>query len=208
LKGLDEGDSSSPSMMWFTSDADRSKVATGIVEATEAFINDEEQSQDAHAWFRTDWDDIRRSKDGLTLDGAGLSPIATALAKLLPPQSRQDNDKTWLRQTRDTQVKTATAFGTVTVPDPLSHVQQMEGGRLLQRIHLKATSMGIGLQHMNQMTERADRERQLGLPTKFGEYLADLIAQPSEQALATFRVGYAERRAKRSPRRPITEVQI
>jgi hypothetical protein len=59
---------------------------------------------------------------------------------------------------------------------------------------------------MNQLTERADREAQLG-SSRFGDALRELV--PSDwQALATFRVGYPTRSAKKSPRRPLEAVIV
>jgi hypothetical protein len=44
-------------------------------------------------------------------------------------------------------------------------------GRLLQRVHLAATANGLALQHMNQITERVDREASLGKPATFAPRL-------------------------------------
>jgi len=60
---------------------------------------------------------------------------------------------------------------------------------------------------MNQLTERADRERQLRLAPRFGGEVQALIPDGGE-ALATFRVGSAEGEdgRRQSPRRPAREV--
>jgi len=49
------------------------------------------------------------------------------------------------------------------------------------------------LQHLNQVTERIDRERSLHGPATFAPRMQALLAQPGRQALATFRVGYPVR---------------
>lgn len=83
---------------------------------------------------------------------------------------------------------------------------RLDGGRLMQRIHLAATADGLGLQYLNQVTERIDRERELGVPETFGPRLDDLIARPGDRPLVTFRVGHPVRPGARSPRRPLDEV--
>jgi hypothetical protein len=95
----------------------------------------------------------------------------------------------------------------VVVRDAMDPIQQLQGGRLLQRVHLSATAEGIAVHHMNQLTERADRERQLGLAPEFGQAL-DLVVPDGWQALSTFRIGYPTRRARLSPRRPLDQVVL
>jgi hypothetical protein len=89
--------------------------------------------------------------------------------------------------------------------DPTDPATQIRSGRLLQRIHLTATTKGIALQHMNQITERIDREHTLGAPATFAPRFAELLP-PDRHPLATFRVGYPTRTPLPSPRRPISQV--
>jgi hypothetical protein len=69
-------------------------------------------------------------------------------------------------------------------------------------------SNGLAMQPMNQMTERADRERSLGIEQTFGKALKELIANPNWQALFTFRLGYPTIEALSSPRRSVQEVVV
>jgi len=107
--------------------------------------------------------------------------------------------------TRDVHTKTAAAYGIITVADPYDPATQLLGGRLLQRIHLGATHRGLALQHMNQITERIDRERATGAPATFAARFAQLLLAGS-QPLVVFRVGYPMREARPSPRRPVSQV--
>ena len=111
-------------------------------------------------------------------------------------------DRTFLDRTR-IQARSAAAFGVVVVDDPTSRHDQLAGGRLLQRLHLTATLHQVGFQHMNQITERIDRDHQLGRTSPFASPLAQLVGPG---ALATFRVGMPTVGARRSPRRPAAEV--
>jgi nitroreductase len=192
-------------LVWFTTARDRELIGELLVQATEAMVADPDQSASDYSWFRQDWDELQRRRDGITLDAAGLPDLTAALGKLLPPQSREATGESWLRATRDRHTATAAAYGIVAVRDAADVRQQLEGGRLLERVHLWAASEELGLHHMNQLTERADRERQLGLAPRFGDAVSDLV--PSGwQALATFRLGFPTHTARKSPRRPIEAV--
>ena len=191
---------------WFTTPKDRAALGALIIAATAAIVGDEEQSKDSYAWFRNNRDDIDTHMDGLTLDAQGLTPVVLALAKILPATSRAAGDSFWLDQTRTVHTATAAAYGVITVSDPDDPVQQLIGGRLLQRIHLSATVQGLGLQHMNQVTERIDREASLAQPATFASDMDALLAQPGQQTLSTFRIGYPVRAARLSPRRPVSQV--
>jgi len=192
---------------WLTTPAELATTGTLMVDAARAITEDAQQSRDAFVWFRSNADAIEKHKDGLTLDGQGLSPMMTALAKLLPASSRTAGDTFWLNQTRSVHTKTAAAYGVITVPSTSDATDRITAGRLLQRIHLDVTHRGMALQHMNQITERIDRETILGLAPTFAPRLANILGSTSGQALVAFRIGYPERAARRSPRRPVSAVQ-
>jgi len=193
-------------LRWFTTDGDRATLAALIVDATQAIVDDVEQSKDSFAWLRMSRDELDAHRDGLTLDTQGLSPLVLALAKILPATSRTAGDAFWLEQTRTVHTATAAAYGVVTVSDPADPRLRLLGGRLLQRLHLAATVAGLGLQHMNQVTERIDRDVQLGQPARFGPRMDGLLAATDQHALSTFRLGHPVRSARLSPRRPVGEV--
>jgi hypothetical protein len=189
---------------WFTSTADRARIGALMISAAQALSGDRQQSVDDNRWFRHDWDAIQRYKDGLTIDAQGLPALTAAIAKMLPATSRQYNDRFWVKRTRDPETKTAAAYGIIAVPDPQDDAQRLTGGRLVQRIHLWATAHGLALGHMNQITERVDRERQLGLTPHFGDASRRLVPDAGFQQLVTFRIGYPSGSDGRrpSPRRP------
>jgi hypothetical protein len=174
-------------LYWFSSDVDRGRVGALIVDAARAITRDDQQSRDSFRLFRSSWGDIQKHKDGLTLDTQGLSALTTAVAKLLPPSDRRGGDKFWVDQTRKTHTKTAAAYGIVAVPNSDDNAHRLMGGRLLERVHLWTALNGIALHHMNQMTERADRERQLRLLPRFGPELQGLIPDGGWQPLVAFR---------------------
>ncbi|MFJ4525772.1 hypothetical protein ACIP4Y_33390 [Streptomyces sp. NPDC088810] len=203
LAGDDPG---GPALRWFAGGAERDRVARLLVEATEAVIADEGQSLAGHHWYRGTDREIERRQDGMTVDTQGMPPLMSTLGKLLPAPSRRTADRFWLRNTRSVHVATAAAFGMITVSNADDLIERMRGGRLLQRIHLFATARGLAVGHLNMMTVRADRERELGLPPRFGKALEELVGEPGRQALVTFRIGRPARPAGTSPRRPVATV--
>lgn len=203
---VEAGNLDGVSVRWFTTASDRAAMGALIIEATQAIVADDQQSTDSFAWFRNNRDDIDTHMDGLTLDAQGMTPVVLALAKILPATSRTAGDTFWLDQTRTVHTATAAAYGVITVADVQDSVLQLTGGRLLQSIHLAATVQGLALQHMNQVTERVDREASLGQPATFAARLDALLAQPGQHVLSTFRVGHPARAARLSPRRPVRNV--
>jgi hypothetical protein len=189
-------------VIWITSDTLKTQIGQLIVEGAQAIAGDHQMSSDSFRWWRDSRSDIENFKDGMTLDAAGLSPVITALAKILPAQSREQNDQAWIQQTRDNYVKTAAAFGVVVVQDPTDNLQRINGGRLYQRLHLAATMQGLAMQPLNTLTERIDRERMLGVAPRFTQAVPELLGTSGMQALMTFRIGYPTMKTLPSPRRP------
>ena len=194
------------SVLWFTTDPDRRRVGELIVAATEAIVKDNQQSSDSAKWFRSSWREIQQSRDGTTLDAQSLSPFINVMAKILPPLSREQSDQAWLRTTRDRHVATAAAFGLIIVPDANDNAWRIRGGRLWQRMHLWATTQGLSMHPLNQIPERADRERALGIDPRFGTALKELVSVPGMHALMPFRLGYPTMQAQPSPRRDVMAV--
>jgi hypothetical protein len=189
-------------LVWLAGSAERRRLGDLLVEATRAHVADDEQSRASFAWWRSDWDEIQRHKDGLTIDGVGLRPLVRTLGKLLPGTSRASADRTFVDRTA-IQARSAPVFGVIAVDDPSSRADRLAGGRLVQRLHLWSTAHDLGFQHMNQVTERIDRDRQLGRPPAFEAPLADLVG---DGALVAFRIGTPTVASARSPRRPALEV--
>jgi hypothetical protein len=195
-------------LSWFTSPAAREPVGALTIAATEAFIADAEQSGDSNAWYRHDWDEIQRRRDGITLDASGSPDLFRAAGKLLPKSSREQNDRTWLAATRDRQVPTAAAFGIIAARDAEASAQRVKIGRFWQRLHLWGTVEGLAMQPLNQINERADREVQLGLEPRFGVAMNDLLNDPGWQGAFVFRMGYPTVATLKSPRRAVADVIV
>ena len=195
-------------VFWFTTDAERERLGDLIIEGTEAFIADEEQSRDSDAWIRHDWSALHEERDGLTLDAQSLPPLLAIGGKMLPRSSEETNNEYWLTSTRDRHVSTAAAFGIIAVRDDRNAAQRIKVGRLWQRMHLSATARGLAMQPLNQIHERAEREEVLGIKPRFGDALKGLVGDPGWRGIFTFRTGHPTVEALASPRRAVENVLV
>ena len=134
-----------------------------------------------------------------------MGDVQRILVRMLPPSSQATMQQGWLDATRDRQVSTAAAFGVITVRNATDQRQRLMAGRLLQRIHLYATTKGLALQPLNQIFERADREASAGLAPVFTG-AADHMSPDGWHGVTAFRIGYPVSPASLSPRRSAEDV--
>ncbi|GGH50963.1 Tat pathway signal protein [Microbacterium album] len=199
----DAAEGAGVSLLWLADDDERRAFGDLTVRATEAIIADPDQAADDHRWYRSEWRDIQRLRDGVTIDASGQPAFIRTVAKIFPTTREQNHDG-WLRGTRDTQVPTAAAFGALVVPDGHDPAARLAAGRAYQRLHLMATADGIAMQPLCQIPERVDREESAGLDPHFTRELADLV--PAGHAIMTFRIGHPTVAAPPSPRRAVEDV--
>ncbi|MBA3869292.1 MAG: hypothetical protein H0X30_09065 [Anaerolineae bacterium] len=195
-------------VFWYADVAAKDKFGTYELAAAEALIADEQQSIDSNHWWRQGWADLQAHRDGITIDAQSFDSLLDMAAKMLPDQSRQQGDAVFVQNTRDIYISTASAFGLIAVHDQKDNVQRMHAGQLWQRMHLWATVHELGMQPLNQMCERADRERQQRIDPVFGRALRDLTGSDDWQGIMPFRLGYPTRTGLASPRRSIQEVLL
>lgn len=195
-------------LFWFSNEAERAHFGDVAIRAAEALISDEQQSIDGHQWWRHDWNTVQEKQDGITLDAQGMDDVFSAVAKIFPDVSRTQADEVFVNAVRTVQIPTAASFGLIAVPDSMNNEQQLKCGLLWQRIQLWATTQGLAMQPLNQMCERADRERQLGIEPEFGDAVQALLNTDDWQGIMPFRVGYPTRVARLSPRRSLDKVLI
>lgn len=204
LAGL--GDDPDVETFWFTAPEERRRVGDLTVSATEDFVADGELARDSHEWFRHDWDELQRERDGVTLDATGLSDFMRIGSKMLPETSEEQSNQFWLAATRDRHVSTAAAFGMIAVRDGRNDAQRMRAGRLWQRMHLWATTEGLAMHPLNQINELSEREEVVGTEPVFGNAKRDLIGDPNWDGIFTFRTGYPTTEPLLSPRRAAEDV--
>jgi hypothetical protein len=192
----------------FSAADERRRFGAAVVAATEAIVADRQMVDDSQRWFRHRRTDVERLRDGPTLDAAGLSPLVTAMAKMLPPSSPQTSHRYWLDATRDVHAATSPLFGLIAVRDLYDRPQALRAGRRWQRLHLLATAQGLAMQPINQAVELVDRERQQGRAPGAARVLAELTGDPAWRPTFAFRMGFAARAAPPSPRRPVDAVVL
>jgi hypothetical protein len=197
---------STVSVVWMRGSSSHKKFGEVAISAAEALIADEQQSLDSHKWWRQDWGELQSHADGITLDAQGMPPFILNMAKLLPDMSRASNDQSFAKNLRDICIPTAAAFGILAVPNGMDFTNRLQCGQVWQRIHLWATTQGLAMQPLNQMTERADREVQLGIEPVFGNTIAELIGDENWMGIMPFRMGYPTEAGLPSPRRGLERV--
>ncbi|MBV9180785.1 MAG: hypothetical protein JO356_05685 [Acidobacteria bacterium] len=190
--------------MW-TDASSRERIKELIIAASEAIVADHEQSRDSSRWYRATHAAIERHRDGVTLDAQGLSPIMTAVAKLMPEPSPSMADRVFLERTKAVHCGPGSIFGTLIARQPAGKETRVHVGRLWQRMHLWATANGLAMQPLNQIHERIDREATVQLPPRFTHDLAGIIGESDWAGLFTFRMGYAASPGRPSPRRDLAQ---
>ncbi|MGG3800647.1 Acg family FMN-binding oxidoreductase [Metabacillus fastidiosus] len=201
-------DEKNVNIKWFTSNSEKQSVGEAILSATKAITEDEEMSTDSHKWFRNNWDEIQEKKDGLTLDAQGASSWIRAMGKILPTLSRKQSDDFWLKSTKEIYIKTAAAYGLLSVQNAEDRQQRVRLGRVWQRLHLHGTSKGLAMHPLNQINEMADRETQLNSKRHFRNKLKELVGHSDWNGLFIFRLGYPLEEVHISPRREIKNILI
>lgn len=180
-------------------------IALQTIAATEAIIADEEMSEDSHAWWRSDADDITEHRTGTTVDAAGLTGCGRSSGRHLANPDAERAGRYWLSATEGRQT-TAAAWVLLSTPDLEDRTQQLETGRLYQRMHLLAEAEGYAMQPLNQAPEQRDRALTTGRSDPFGTWLASVVGGREVQMI--FRLGVAKRPALPSPRMPVGWVTV
>ncbi|MCT1399297.1 twin-arginine translocation signal domain-containing protein [Paenibacillus sp. p3-SID867] len=194
-------------LTWLTTADQKGRAGDLVIESTVAIIADPEMSHDSNRWFRGDWDELHKFRDGLTLDAQGGPAWVRAAGKILPNVSHDSANQFWLKSTRQTHVHTAAAYGLLSIPDLRNPADQVRAGRFWQRIHLKGTAEGLALHPLNQPMEMRDRELQLKSERRpFGQQLAQLSDSSAGEAVFLFRIGYPMAAVYPSPRRDLKDI--
>lgn len=207
LQGLSDLATNDAVRVVFVEDAHaRAELGAIVVEATERIVGDGQMSADSARWFRTGRREIEAHRDGVTIDTSGASVVMVAVSKLLPDLDAKTADQYWLSMTRNIQLATAPVFGVVLVRDRFDMRSAIAAGRAWQRLHLAATAEGFAAQPLNQPIEWADRAAMVGVSEHFVPEIVKLVSSTGWEPTFLFRLGFAERPAGRSPRRPLEEV--
>jgi hypothetical protein len=200
------GDDANVKIFLFTGEAERTKIAAISSAANDEIYADRAVDAASHRWFRLKWSSVQKYRDGLTMDAAGLPPVATAVVKTVP--------QSWLnwlasRQPKDAYAKlmlSAPLIGILAVRDRYDQEDCMRAGRVWQRAHLLAAARGLAGRPCNEAVEMIDYERAHRKPAQRGAMLAEVLGDASWQPTFVFYMGYPLIAAHASPRRPVSWV--
>ena len=175
--------------------------ASGTVEATAAINADAAMTEDTHLWFRGTMRETAEHRDGVAVHTAGLSPIMTVMAQILPQPDAEAAGVYWLAST-EKQVAGAAGYGLLVIDGYDNRAAQIAAGRLWQRLHLAFTLEGLAAQPLNQMPEMVGRDQALGRDRGWRGRLEAIAGGTGAVAMA-FRYGVPIQEVAHSARRPL-----
>jgi nitroreductase len=192
----------------FTAVADRKKFTEMSSAANTELYSDPEVERSSERWVRTKWSDLQKYRDGLTIDAFGLSPIATAVSKMMPLSLFRRIASRTQKTAYSELMLSAPLIGIIGVRDRYDQEDCMRAGRIWQRIHLWATARGLAARPSNEAVEMVDHERSRDREPRQAGLLAGIVGDVTWQPTFVFYMGYPTRTARASPRRPIEDVTL
>ncbi len=190
----------------FTAEDDRKKIVEISSAANAEIYSDPDVERGSDQWVRTNWSEVQKFRDGLSIDAFGLAPIATGVAKMMPA---------WLLKRVASRSKangysdlmlTAPLIGIIAVHDRYDREHSLRAGRIWQRAHLLATARGLGGRPCNESVEMIDHEKALGKAALRARLLGEVLGDATWQPTFVFYMGYPKLLAHPSPRRSIENV--
>jgi len=189
-----------------TAAEDRKKFTEMSSAANTELYSDPEVERSSEHWIRTKWTDVQRYRDGLTIDAFGLSPIATAVSKIMPLWMFRRIASRTQKTAYSELMLSAPLIAIIGVRDRYDQEDCMRAGRIWQRLHLLATVRGLAARPSNEAVEMIDHERSRGKEPLRASLLAGIMGDATWQPTFVFYMGYPIRTAPASPRRPIKDV--
>jgi nitroreductase len=187
----------------FTGEADHQRIVKISSAANIELYSDPCVAAASEQWIRWQWKEVQRSRDGLTIDAFGLSPMAAAAAKTMPVQLLNRIASKSQRTGYQDRMLTASLIGFIAVRDRYDRVQCLQAGRVWQRAHLFATARGMAARPCNEAVEMVDHERMQGRAPRYLSQLAEITGDPTWQPTFVFLMGYSTETAHASPRRSV-----
>jgi nitroreductase len=191
-----------------TGAADRKKFTEISSAANAELYSDPEVERGSDRWIRTKWGDVEKYRDGLTIDAFGLSPIATAVSKIMPLSMFRRIASRTQKTAYSELMLSAPLIGVIGVRDRYDQEDCVRAGRVWQRLHLLATARGLAARPSNEAVEMIDHERSRGKEPRQAGLLAGILGDATWQPTFVFYMGYPMRIAAASPRRPIGDVVL
>jgi len=201
-------DESDVKIFLFTAEADRKKIAEISSAANTEIYSDSEVDGGSDRWIRTDWSEVQKFRDGLTLDAFGKLPIATGVMKMMSLSMLKWVASRGEKEGYSRLMLSAPLIGIIAVRDRYDREHCLRAGRTWQRAHLLATVRGLAGRPCNEAVEMIDHEKALGKPARRAGLLAEVLGDTAWQPTFVFYMGYPTLTARASPRRPIEKVVL
>ncbi|MGB8597347.1 MAG: hypothetical protein WCD48_17745 [Candidatus Sulfotelmatobacter sp.] len=201
-------DESEVKIFLFTAEADRKKIAEISSAANSEIYSDSEVTRGSDRWIRIHWSNVQKFRDGLTIDAAGLPPIATAVAKMMPLWMLRLASSRGPKNGYSNLMLSAPLIGIITVRDRYDQQNCLLAGRIWQRAHLLATARGVAGRPCNEAVEMIDYEKAHDRAALRAKLLGELLGDPAWQPTFVFYMGYPTLTAHASPRRPVENVVL
>jgi hypothetical protein len=200
------GDEPDVKIFLFTAEADRKKLVEIISAANDEIYSDPEVERGSRRWVRTDWSNVQKYRDGLTIDALGQPPIATAAFKMMSPWMRRWVASRGPKDGYSRLMLRAPLIGIIAVRDRYDQEDCLRAGRIWQRAHLLVTARGVAGRPCNEAVEMIDHEKALGKLALRARLLGEILGDATWQPTFAFYMGYPTLTARASPRRPIEKV--
>ena len=192
----------------FGTESDRKKIAEISSAANTELYSDANVESGSDRWIRINWRSVQQYRDGLTVDAFGLPPIATAVAKTMPPWMLRWAASREPKNAYANLMLSAPLIGIIAVRDRYDQANCLRAGRLWQRAHLLATARGLAGRPCNEAVEMIDHEKAMEKPAQRASLLAEVLGDATWQPTFMFYMGYPLLKAHASPRRPIDRVVL
>ncbi len=192
----------------FTADADRKKIVEISSAANAELYSDPDVERGSDQWIRTNWSEVQKLPDGLTIDAFGLPPIATAVAKMMPLRMLRWAASRGAKNEYSDLMLSSPLIGIIAVHDRYDREHCLRAGRIWQRAHLLATARGLAGRPCNESVEMIDHEKALGKPALRASLLGEVLGDGAWQPTFVFYMGYPKWTAHASPRRSIESVVL
>jgi hypothetical protein len=192
----------------FSDEAQRRKIVAISSAANAEIYSDPEVMRDTDPWVRTKWSSVQEFRDGLTIDAFGLSPVTTAIAKMMTAGMLKRVAASASKNGYSDLMLSAPLIGMIALRDRYDREQNLRAGRVWQRAHLLATVSSVAARPCNEAVEIVDHERILGKEPRRLRLLAEVIGDAAWPPTFIFYMGYPKFAARASPRRPVQEVVV
>lgn len=192
----------------FTAETDRKKIVNISSKANSEIYSDPDVRRGSDRWIRIQWKNVQKFRDGLTIDAFGMPPLGTAIAKVMPPWMLQWAASHGEKDGYSKLMVSAPLIGIISVRDRYDQENCLRAGRIWQRAHLLATSLGVAGRPCNEAVEMIDFEKAHDRPALRASLLGEVLGDPRWQPTFVFYMGYPTVTAQASPRRPVESVVL